>query len=302
MREDTSALREVVLARRDDRDRIASLHARGDLERVGWGAYLPAVPSQGTGRDARRRALGRIAAVHAQLVVPHWFSHESAAVLWGFDAVRLSETVHLVQPGRPAARGRIEVVRHHGSLTTTERGTAQGLPVTSAERTVVDCACALPTDRALVIAGSALRQGTDADVVARMLGERAGRRGVARARGTLVLADGRAESPGETLVRLLLHDRGVPAPDLQVLIATRRGRFRVDLGWAGRRVALEFDGFVKYSGAHGSTAAEAVFAEKQRQDAIEDEGWRVLRVTWGDLRAPDMLAARVRSALARAPR
>lgn len=246
--------------------------------------------------------LGRIAAVHQQVRVPHWFSHESAAVMWGCATYRLADEVHLLQEGRPSRRGRDPVIRHHGHVPVGERAAAHGLPVTTPERTLLDCAAALPTDRALVIADSALRQGADPAVVERMLAARTGRRGCARARLVLDLADARAESPGETLVRLALHENGVPAPEPQVEVDTRRGRFRLDLGWRARRVSVEFDGFVKYSGELGSTAAAAVFAEKMRQDALEDAGWRVLRVTWDDLATPAALASRVTRALALPPR
>lgn len=300
MADDGAGLGEVVLARRHDAHGLAARHRRGEVERVRWGAYLPSAPTQGPARDARRRMLARVEAVHAQLVVPHWFSHESAAVLWGCDTVRLPEAVHLTQDGRPARRGRDAVIRHHGGVPGPERAEVHGLPVTSPERTVLDCASSLTPDRALVIADSALRRGADADAIDRMLGARAGRRGVARARAVLALADGRAESSGESLVRLAVHDHGLPAPDLQVPVRTRRGRFLLDLGWVVPRVGVEFDGFVKYTGAFGSTAPEAVFAEKQRQDALEDEGWRILRATWDDLRTPVTLATRVARALRQA--
>ncbi|MBW0253685.1 endonuclease domain-containing protein [Cellulomonas sp. PS-H5] len=174
--------------------------------------------------------------------------------------------------------------------------------MTTLVRTVVDCAASLPPDRGLVIADSALRAGADAGALDTALAARSGARGIVRARDVIALADGRAQSPGETLLRWSLHSGGLPPPELQVEVVTRRGRFFLDLGWPVPRVAVEFDGYVKYSGAFGRTAPEAVFAEKQRQDALEEEGWRVLRVTWDDLRAPAPLVARVARALSRSSR
>lgn len=295
----SEVLPEVLLARNGDPARLASLHARGEVERVRWGAYTPTAPSQGPARDLRRRVIARTLAVHAQLQVPHWFSHETAAVLWGCATYRLADAVHLFQETRPSRRGRDPVVRHHGEVAPDERSWTHEVPVTSLERTVADCAAALTRDRALVIADSALRRGADGDAITALIASRAGRRGSARARSVLALADARADSPGETLVRLALHEHGLPSPEPQVEVATRRGRFRVDLGWRDARVAVEFDGFVKYSGELGSTAAEAVFAEKQRQDALEEAGWRILRTTWDDLRSPVTLATRAATALRR---
>lgn len=91
-------------------------------------------------------------------------------------------------------------------------------------------------------------------------------------------------------------------PGIQVRVRTRIGVFRVDLGWPAERLALEFDGFVKYAGGGAGSATEVVVAEKRRQDAIEEEGWRVLRITWTDLRSPAALAHRVARVLAARPR
>jgi hypothetical protein len=299
--EDAAAVQGVVLAREVDEPALVRARAQGAVERVRRGAYLPVQDSRGAGRDERRRLLARTAAVHRQLRTTHWFSHESAAVLLGCDAVRVGGAVDVTQEGRPdvATPG---IIRHHGGVLEADRATAHGLPVTGLARTLVDCASTLPEDRGLVVADSALRLGAAPDRVAEILSAGSGRRGIARARRVLALADGRSQSPGETLVRLHLHRSDIPTPDLQVRVGTRRGTFFLDLGWPSRRVALEFDGFVKYSGELGGTAPEVVFAEKQRQDAIEDEGWRVLRATWSDLREPALLATRVRRALAAPPR
>jgi hypothetical protein len=76
----------------------------------------------------------------------------------------------------------------------------------------------------------------------------------------------------------------------------------IALAWAEARVALEFDGFVKYSGRLGA-APEVLFAEKRRQDALEAAGWLIIRVTWADLTNLDATILRIRRALsARSPR
>lgn len=289
----------TVLLVRDAPAGTGRLRRRPDLERVRRGAYVERGESRGPGRDRRRLALARIRAVHGQSSGARWFSHESAALIWGCDVVGLSGLTHVIQPSRPRSRGADPVVRHHGDLPVEQRARVDGMPVTSLARTVVDCAASMSPGAGLVVADSALRMRLDPVAVRDVLAARAGARGIARAREVIGLADGRAQSPGETLVRWALHSGGLPAPELQVEVVTRRGRFFLDLAWPAARVAVEFDGFVKYSGAFGSTAADAVFAEKQRQDALEEEGWRVLRVTWDDLRDPQALVARAARALAR---
>ncbi len=115
------------------------------------------------------------------------------------------------------------------------------------------------------------------------------------------MADARAESVGESRLRWVLAASGSPCPDLQVPVRTADGWRWVDLGWREERVAVEFDGRVKY-GTDGRAAADALFQEKRRQHAIEDEGWTVLRVTWPDLDRPAEVVQRVRRALRSARR
>ncbi len=79
-------------------------------------------------------------------------------------------------------------------------------------------------------------------------------------------------------------------------VRTSRGTFRLDLAWRAAKVAIEFDGLVKYSGGFGP-ATDVVVAEKRRQEALEEQGWLIIRVTWADLDSPDLWLARARAAL-----
>jgi len=199
-------------------------------------------------------------------------------------------------------RGEIAALAARGALERVRRGVYLA-PVTTLERTVVDCARTLAPDQALVIADSALRGGADPALVSTILEESAGRRGVRRAREVVGLADARAESAGESVLRWIVHAAGLPAPEIGLRVPTRRGDSWLDLAWPGHRVALEFDGAVKYSGGEYGDPTRRLFDEKLRQDALEEAGWLVLRVVWEDLLRPEVLAARIRSALrARAPR
>jgi len=86
---------------------------------------------------------------------------------------------------------------------------------------------------------------------------------------------------------------GLPRPELQIRIHARRGWFRADLGWPEWKLLVEFDGFVKYSALAGGDPTRVVFEEKRRQDAIEEQGWGVLRTTAADLKRPATLVRRV---------
>jgi hypothetical protein len=289
---DLPDLPHVVLAHGRDGDHLRRAVARGGLARVRRGAYTPPVEEAGPGRTARRAALARIAAVHAQLTVPFVFSHESAALLWQLDTVRLSGRTHLIQASRPSSRNDPLVTRHVAVLPHDQRTALGGVPVTTLPRTVLDCLRTLSGDAALVVADSAVRAGLDTDALGSLLAEASGARGIVAARRLAHWADGGAATPGESMTRWALLDFGLPPPETQVVVPTRLGSFAIDMGWLGQQVGVEFDGLVKYSGAYGRTGTDAVFAEKRRQDALEEQGWRLLRVTWADLRDPHATAAR----------
>lgn len=58
---------------------------------------------------------------------------------------------------------------------------------------------------------------------------------------------------------------------------------RVDFLFREKRLIVEFDGAMKYGGAEGRAA---LVAEKRREDALRRLGYRVVRLTWADLRDP----------------
>lgn len=272
--------------------------------RLRHGVYAAPPPDRPEWRRRRYLLLAQAAAVHAVRAAPHWFSHATAAVLWGCDVAPVPDTVDVTTLVSTQVKGaREQGVRRHWTtraerLADVRRDLA--LPVSSLERTVVDCASSLRRGPALVIADSALRMGADRDLIAQMLVVGAGDRGIRRARETLALADGRSDSAGETLLRLAVLDGGLPEPEPQLAVATRLGWRWADLGWRDEQVAVEFDGRTKY-GADADAVARAFADERRRQSAMEDEGWQVIRFTWDDLAHPDTIVTRVARSLRRAP-
>ena len=112
----------------------------------------------------------------------------------------------------------------------------------------------------------------------------------------LDLADGRSESPGETLTRLVLLRARLPRPELQVRIRTPRGLYRGDFGWRAQRLLLEFDGDTEYYD-HGPTDRVLV-QERRRKKDLANAGWRILRTDWATVvHRPDDLVALVRREL-----
>ena len=174
-----------------------------------------------------------------------------------------------------------------------------GVEVTSAARTIVDLARAVPFEQAVVAADSALVRGAVTPAELDEALERAGHRhGVAAAGRVVRFADGRAESPGESRSRVVIHHAGLPAPDLQVEVRTADGRVlgRADFGWDG--VIGEFDGRVKYGRLlrPGQHPGDVVYAEKRREESFRAVGKHVVRWGWTDL--DDFTETRTRLAAA----
>ena len=151
-----------------------------------------------------------------------------------------------------------------------------GLWVTTPVRTLLDCALLL-TPTALVCAVDA---ALHRHLVRRVdLVPPPHRPGAARLRAAESLADGRAESPPETLARLLLRPQ-LPdlEPQVELFDAAARLVARFDLGDRRVRLAVEADGKAAHAGA-------AMVAKDRRRDRrTEALGWHTERVTWWELR------------------
>ena len=67
-----------------------------------------------------------------------------------------------------------------------------------------------------------------------------------RARQAVRLADGRSESPGESMSRVRMWEHRLPKPELQVSVRVGSELYILDFYWPDHGVAGEFDGRVKY--------------------------------------------------------
>lgn len=117
-----------------------------------------------------------------------------------------------------------------------------------------------------------------------------GSRGSRAARMVANLADGRRESPGESELALALHQLGRRLEPQVEVVGASGARYRADFVIAGTKVILEYDGQAKYTGA------EALRAEKRREDDLRLMGWAFIRVTAPMLRDVAGLERAVRQA------
>ena len=257
--------------------------------RVGRGVYVQATEPT----DKRSDALARIIGLNARLTAETCFSHTSAAVLLGLPLWEASAVTHVFQHSSASKDHSAAIVRHRPFPRPEDILQIDGITATTLVRTAWDCATLLRPLGGLVVMDAALRAGADPAELEDRASTSVGRRGSARARSVLQLADGGSESAWETACRFTLLRAGLPIPQTQIPVATRLGTFWADLGWAEWRVLLEYDGRSKYLGRE----ADAFIQEKRRHDAIVEEGCRLIHVTRDDLRDAQALIGRVTALL-----
>lgn len=120
----------------------------------------------------------------------------------------------------------------------------EGLRVTSPLRTACDLGRLLWRFDALAALDGFLRLGLDHDELLVEVERFKGYRGVRQLRALAPLADGRAESPPESALRLHWYDAGLPRPEPQVWVYDDDGTaiYRVDLALEEVLFGAEFDG------------------------------------------------------------
>ena len=102
------------------------------------------------------------------------------------------------------------------------------------------------------------------------------------------------ESPAESLSAGNFELAGLPRPVFQARIVTPRGTFFPDCLWEAERLVGECDGAVKYA------RAEAYVEEKEREQALRDLGYRLVRWLAKEIMTrPDVVVARVARELGR---
>lgn len=227
------------------------------------------------------------------------YSHTSAARLHGCQLWRADEQVHVTCRTRTSTlRLGPSTVTHHLSVLADETCSFGAGEATSLERTVVDCCRILDLEACVVVMDQALRLGADRAVLEGYVKRMTGHRGVVSLRQALELGDSRSESLGESRTRFLLWSENISMPVSQFPAMTDRGLRRLDFAWPDLKVALEFDGRVKYFGS--VPTAEAVFDERVRERRLMEMGWIFVRLDWKDLEDPVGVKRRIHAAWAKA--
>lgn len=220
----------------------------------------------------------RIAALAAARRYPHRaVSDRSAVLLHGLPLLGSQPPLpELTVP--PRANANLTGIHpYRAELREQDVVTIDGALVTSPSRTLIDLARHRARTTAIVAIDAALNRGvTSFEELADVLDFCRNWPGAPRARRAVGLANGLAESPLESMSRLVMPTLGVPTPQLQTELFDLRRRLlgRVDFYWDEFGVAGEADGRGKY------LDHAVLLREKQRQERLEDAGLVVVRWQW----------------------
>lgn len=253
----------------------------GTVEKVRRGTVI-------TDRESlspQARHLAQVRAATPYLNETTYVDRVSAAVVHGLPvfAGRLRR-VTVVRTGGGHGVVRPLIHARSGVVDPAEATVIDGMPVTNLARTAADLARQLPFIEGVMTLDAALRLGVEKEDVFAQLEGRHGARPAARA---LLFADARAESPGESISRAVMHLAGLPAPDLQHEIFAADGRLvgRLDFHWDEADVGGEFDGRTKYTDLvpAGSSASAVLWDEERRELDLGDLVAAVTRWVWPEM-------------------
>ncbi|TFV50482.1 DUF559 domain-containing protein [Blastococcus sp. TF02A_35] len=262
---------------------------KGQLRSAAWQRVFPdvyACASIPLDHAWRARAAAHLAVPGAVV------SGRSAAVLWGVDLAGPEDDVECTVPLEcrgGAVRG-IRVTRR--TLLGDDVTRHLGVPVTTPLPAALDLARIEPGDEAVVAVDQFLRAGLVTLPGLRTAAGTLVGPGCRQVRRAVERADGLAESPQETRLRLLLHASRLPRPVAQHTVLDADGRFvaRVDFAWPEAKVAVEYEGVW-----HGRP--QQVARDRRRLNALTAAGWTVVFVTAADLHDRAALIGRLASAL-----
>ncbi|MEV6875446.1 DUF559 domain-containing protein [Amycolatopsis sp. NPDC051128] len=226
---------------------------------------------------------------------PAALSGATSLALHGISVVA-DAVIHLSVPPAKRARSKPGLVVHRAEYEPSDVIELKGLPAFSLDLALADYLCAGDERTAFAAVDQAMTGlppdhcRTLRENVRDRLVDRRDRRGIHRAQMLLALATGKAESPPESILRLIVVQAGFPVPDVQYEIPTVDGRllYVLDLAWPELRIALEYDGFAAHEERHERDA--------ERDERMAGRGWITIRATAVDLREPSRVLAELRDA------
>jgi hypothetical protein len=226
---------------------------------------------------------------------PSALSGATSLALHGLSAVTDTE-IHLSVPPSKRARSKPGLVVHRAEFQPSDVIEIEGLPAFSLDLALADYLCSGHDRTAFATVDQAMAGlppdhcRTLRENVRDRLLDRRDRRGIHRAQMLLALATGKAESPPESMLRLIVVEAGFPVPEAQFEITAIEGHrlYVLDIAWPELRIALEYDGFAAHEERHEYDA--------ERDTRMAGRGWVTIRATAVDLRNPGRILAELRDA------
>lgn len=263
--------RRQLLERGLTADQIDGRVRRGRLHPVHRGVYAVGHPLL----SGEGRWLAAVLACGPGAVL----SHRSAAALWGI-APRSGRAIEVTRASGWRAPAGIAV--HRCRLPADEVCAIDGIPATGLARTFLDLAAVEPRRRVEAALNEAeVLALTDSLSIPALLKRYPRRPGTAALRDLMAdeaVVRGITRQELERRFAALLAEAGLPPPRRNAHLAVRGRFFEVDCLWEGSRVIVELDG----RAAHGTR--RAFERDRERDRLLQAEGWRVVRVTWRQLR------------------
>jgi hypothetical protein len=252
-------------------------------QRLGPGIYIR--------RGRTPDPLDLLTAVADRLPPEAAFSGETAAWLDGLELDPISP-IDVTLPRGSTVSSRVGLRIHRCALRPIDVTVRQGLRTTATPRTLADLARRLSLEEAVAVIDMALHaERVDFAGAAAYVADHPRARGIARLRAALELADGRAESRMESLLRVLLVRSGLPRPESQADLFDSEGNqfARADLYYPAARLVIEFD---------GAGHRDNLTYDLRRQNQLLRAGYTLLRFTAADVFGrPQAVAALVSAAL-----
>jgi hypothetical protein len=216
---------------------------------------------------------------------PAALSGATSLALHGISAVDDLD-VHITVPYPRRTRSRPGLVVHRAAFQASDTTELDGLTMFSLELALADFLCDGDKRTAFAALDEALHGLAPdhcrvlRDNVRDRIVDRVDKRGIHRAQMLLALATGKAESPPESIFRLIVVEAGFPVPEAQYEVTTIDGRrlYVLDIAWPAVRIALEYDGFAAHE--------ERRDYDSERDARMAARGWITIRAGAADLRDP----------------
>ncbi len=253
-------------------------------------------PTSGVRLPDDRRELTDVCDAVLVAVPAAVFSGATAAKLWQVPIpIAMTKSIEISVPDAHIEIRRPGLRCRRRDIPSASITVLNGRPILTPARLFVDFGRELQLEWLVAFGDAALRAGLLCQPeIVRALAECTGHRGIVRARQALRLLDARAESPRESITRVILKQAGIDALEPQHEVFDENGVFvaRVDLAVVDSRIAVEYDG------VHHLTP------EQQAKDAIRRQrlamlGWLEVTLNSQDIHQPERLISRVRTALDR---